>query len=194
MNHSQHSDNVGSNPCTDKLSDLEYLEHMIPHHQVAVDMSVAHMPHTTNPQILHLCREIDRIQKYEIWIMERVKYQLIQTVFSDESSERKPVYTKLDMYSPKMSKDRDGECDPLFFKPDEHAHHMKSMKMTDKSYLEHMIPHHQVAIDMSQRLLRHTENSFLMDFCNKLIYDQQGEIFKMKNMLQNKYDYHSQLI
>lgn len=194
MNHVHHSDNIGSNPCTDKLSDLEYLEHMIPHHQVAVDMSVAHMPHTTNPQILHLCREIDRIQKYEIWIMERVKNQLIQTVFSDESSERKPVYTKLDMYSPKMSKDRDGECDPLFFKPDEHSHHMKSMKMTDKSYLEHMIPHHQVAIDMSQRLLRHTNNSYLMDFCNKLIYDQQGEIFKMKNMLQNKYDYHSQLI
>ena len=35
------ANNIGnSNPCTDKLSDLEYLEHMIPHHQVAIDMSV----------------------------------------------------------------------------------------------------------------------------------------------------------
>ena len=28
-----------ANPCTDKLTDKEYLEHMIPHHQVAIDMS-----------------------------------------------------------------------------------------------------------------------------------------------------------
>ena len=28
-----------TNPCTDKLTDIEYLEHMIPHHQVAIDMS-----------------------------------------------------------------------------------------------------------------------------------------------------------
>ena len=30
---------MNSNPCTDKLTDNEYLKHMIPHHQVAVDMS-----------------------------------------------------------------------------------------------------------------------------------------------------------
>ena len=39
MNHSKmnHSNNFNgeSNPCTDHLSDLEYIEHMIPHHQVA---------------------------------------------------------------------------------------------------------------------------------------------------------------
>ena len=54
-----------SNPCTDKLSDLEYLEHMVPHHQVAVDMSNMLIPHITNPTILHLCRNIIRKQEYE---------------------------------------------------------------------------------------------------------------------------------
>mgnify|MGYP005652871991 FL=1 len=42
MDHSQmdHSKQpIGSNPCTDKLTDIEYLVHMIPHHQVAIDMS-----------------------------------------------------------------------------------------------------------------------------------------------------------
>ena len=28
--------------------------------------------------------------------------------------------------------------------------HMKHMKVNDRSYLEHMIPHHQVAVDMSK--------------------------------------------
>jgi len=58
-------------------------------------------------------------------------------------------------------------------------------KLTDIEYLEHMIPHHQVAIDMSRRLLLHTNHSYLMEFCRKLIIDQEGEIFYMNNLLTN---------
>ena len=57
-----------------------------------------------------------------------------------------------------------------------------------------MIPHHQVAIDMSKRLLLHTNHSYLMEFCRKLIVEQQGEIFLMNNMLKNKYNYQSELL
>ena len=59
---------MSHNPCTDKLSDMEYLKHMIPHHQVAIDMSKMLITH--NPAILHLCRNIIRKQGYEIWEME----------------------------------------------------------------------------------------------------------------------------
>ena len=59
-----------SNPCTDYLTDLEYLEHMIPHHQVAIDMSNLLIPKSTNPQILHLCRNIIRIQEYAAFIIQ----------------------------------------------------------------------------------------------------------------------------
>ena len=31
--------NKKSEPCSDDLSDVEYLNHMIPHHQVAIDIS-----------------------------------------------------------------------------------------------------------------------------------------------------------
>ena len=51
MNHKQQQKTNGTNPCTDTLTDLEYLEHMIPHHQVAIDMSELLIPHTTNPNI-----------------------------------------------------------------------------------------------------------------------------------------------
>ena len=66
--------------------------------------------------------------------------------------------------------------------------------LTDLEYLEHMIPHHQVAIDMSKRLLLHTNNSYLIDFCRKLIIDQQGEIFYMNNLLKNTFNYQSELL
>ena len=63
-NHSKtnHSKTNQSNPCTDTLTDIEYLEHMIPHHQVAIDMSNLLIPKTNNPVMLHLCRDITRKQ------------------------------------------------------------------------------------------------------------------------------------
>ena len=70
MNHQHHNHNMhqpnesGSNPCTDKLSDIDYLIHMIPHHQVAIDMSNLLFPHTDNPVMLHLCRDHEK-QSYE---------------------------------------------------------------------------------------------------------------------------------
>ena len=71
---------------------------------------------------------------------------------------------------------------------------MKHMEINEKSYLEHMVPHHQVAIDMSRRLLLHTNNSYLLDFCRKLIIDQQGEIYYMNYLLENKYNHISELL
>ena len=190
MNHSIH---LGSNPCTDKLTDIEYLEHMIPHHQVAIDMSELLVHRSQNPMMLHICRDITRKQSYEIWEMTMMKNNLSNTMFNSSNSSVDQVCTTLDVHRPIMSKSKDGTCNPLFFKPNDHAKHMKNMKLTDKSYLEHMIPHHQVAIDMSHRLLLHTNNSYLLYFSRKLIADQKNEIYLMNNLLKNTYNYKSDL-
>ena len=197
MNHNNSNHNIDSksNPCTDKLTDIEYLEHMIPHHQVAIDMSELLESNTTNPIMLHLCRDIIRKQGYEIWEMEIMKRKLSDSVFTNDKGRKPYDKTKLEIFYPKLSKSKDGDCNPLFFKPNDHMKHMEHMEINDKSYLEHMIPHHQVAIDMSKRLLLHTNNSYLIDFCRKLIIDQQGEIFYMNNLLNNNnYNYQSELL
>ena len=185
-----------SNPCNDKLTDIEYLEHMIPHHQVAVDMSNLLIPNTNNPVMLDLCRQIKIIQNYEIWEMNLMKKGLTESLSTKDKFNIDSLnsITKLDLWDPEQSKSKDGDCDPLFFKPDDHSKHMKHMKINDKSYLEHMIPHHQVAIDMSKRLLLHTNNTYLIAFCRKLIIDQQGEIYYMNNLLNNKLNYNSPLL
>jgi uncharacterized protein (DUF305 family) len=191
MNH-YHS-KLSSDPCKGELSDLEYLEHMIPHHQVAIDMSNLLIPHTKNDKILHLCRDIIRKQSYEIWEMEHMKkYQ--DNIFRDTHINNEKIVTKLELHNPILSKSKDGDCNPLFFKPDDHSKHMEHMKINDTSYLEHMIPHHQVAVDMSKRLLIHTNNSYLMEFCRKLIIDQQGEIYYMNNLLKNRFNYQSDIL
>ena len=196
MDHSNmnHNSNSESNPCTDDLTNLQYLEHMIPHHQVAIDMSELLIPKTNNPVMLLLCRDIIRKQGYEIWEMEMMKRKLSGTMFDDTEFTAEKVKTNLDIFYPKLSKSKDGDCNPLFFKPNDHMKMMENMEINDKSYLEHMIPHHQVAIDMSKRLLLHTNHSFLMVFCRALIIDQQGEIFRMNNLLLNSYNYDSELL
>ena len=180
--HIKLKDKSKANPCIDKLTDLEYLEHMIPHHQVAIDMSLLLQKHTSSDIMLNLCREIIRIQSYEIFEMSKMKTYK-DNLFTDDKWIKEKINTKLDTYNPILSKSKEGECNPLFFKPNDHSKHMKGMKINEKSYLEHMIPHHQVAIDMSKRLLLHTNNSYLLEFCRKLILDQQAEIFYMNNLL-----------
>lgn len=188
------STNHFANPCTDKLTDIEYLHHMIPHHQVAIDMSNLLVSKTKNPLIMHLCRDITRKQDYEIWEMNIMKNKLSDTIFSDDIWTVDKKATKLEYHKPNMSKSKDGKCNPLFFKPNDHSKMMKHMKINDKSYLEHMIPHHQVAIDMSKRLLLHTNHSYLLYFCRKLILDQQAEIYLMNNLLKNEYNHKSSLL
>ena len=119
--------------------------------------------------------------------MNQIKKNINDTVFSGQPSYKEKLITKLDTYYPKLSKAREGDCNPLFFRPDDHKKHMKHTDITTNMFLTHMIEHHQVAIDMSKRLLLHTNHSYLMDFCNKLIIDQQGEIYYMNNLLKNNY-------
>lgn len=59
------------------------------------------------------------------------------------------------------------------------------MKLDEKMYLEHMIPHHQVAVDMSKTLLKHTNNDFMIQFAYRIIRSQQEEINYMNQLLQN---------
>ena len=47
--------------CSDNLTDNEYLEHMIPHHQVAVDISVMLQKKTKSAKMQKILRELIRV-------------------------------------------------------------------------------------------------------------------------------------
>ena len=55
-----------------------------------------------------------------------------------------------------------------------------------------MIPHHQVAIDMSEKLIKITRNPIMIELCREIIWQQKYEIQIMNsviNKLPNKLDY-----
>ena len=172
--------NKETNICNKQLTDNEYINHMIKHHEVAVYMSESHLHNTKNPRILDILRNVIRLQNYEINIMKDSK--LINNTnaeFNDEMSNKKFKmdksyrYTQGDFTKPNTPYLSNTFCDPGFFNMD---HNKNLHSMTDTMYIQHMIPHHQVAVDMSKKILKTTNNDFIMDLAYKIIHNQQLEI------------------
>ncbi|MEX0598801.1 MAG: DUF305 domain-containing protein, partial [Candidatus Paceibacterota bacterium] len=70
------------------LSDLDYVNHMIPHHQLAIDMSEQIIPYTNSYVILDLSRDIIRKQKWEIWEMSNMIGYSRNDIFIHKPSEK----------------------------------------------------------------------------------------------------------
>ena len=144
------------NPCEDTLTDKDYLEHMITHHEVAVYMSQNHLNNTTNPIILNILRNIIRIQTYEINMMKDASVNRM-SLLNDEMSLNGVKMNKTykasqgDFTAPNKYAITNTFCDPSFFNVNHNSHMIEHM--TDEMYIKHMIPHHQVAVDMSKRIL-----------------------------------------
>jgi hypothetical protein len=52
--------------------------------------------------------------------------------------------------------------------------------LTDFEYLHHMIPHHVVAIDMSELLMTKSKNPYMLNICRNIIRKQKYEIWEME--------------
>lgn len=164
--------------CRGVLTDRAYLEHMIPHHQVAIDMSVWHQRHTTNERLAAIMRSLIWTQSYEIDLMQH----MLHAPFANVSvmgcpRRRRFLATTFSSAPPNTAGLSTATCDPHFFDPAAHAAHMKRMgPITDRMYIDHMIPHHQVAVDMSKVLLRNTTNDAMSRLAYRIIRAQEAEI------------------
>ena len=171
-----------TNPCTDFLSNKDYLKHMIPHHQVAIDICIIMKNISKSVTMQNIYKKLIYNQNIEIMLMKNVVKHIPKVSNEYKSKYRNnKIITSLEMNTKSIPNKY--HCDPLFFKPNDHSAHMKHMKHSDKSFLEHMIPHHQVAVVMSERLLKHTNNTHMIRLCYDIITAQRGEILQMNYLL-----------
>lgn len=183
-----------SDPCSDNLTDYEYLTHMIPHHQVAVDISLMLQKKTKNPTMQNILRILIWTQEYEISLMKQLLKSRPTNVSADKKMNRNYISTISDLTKPNKLKISNTYCDPHFFDPEEHMKHLKHMKLDDEMYLKHMIPHHQVAVDMSKKLLKNTKNDFMIYLAYRIIRSQSAEIVMLSDLLKkNNYYYESKI-
>ena len=182
------------NICRDKLTDNEYLKHMIPHHQVAVDISILLQKKTKNPIMQKILRELIWTQNYEILLMKDLLNNNVLNVTRENKINQKYKPTITDFEKPNYLEISNTHCDPHFFDPEKHMEHLKHMKLTDEMYIKHMIPHHQVAVDMSKVLLKNTKNDFMIYLAYRIIRSQQKEILLLNQLLKKDNVVYSNLI
>ena len=182
-----------NNICNSKLKDIEYLEHMIPHHQVAVDISEILLKTTKSPIMHDILRKLIWTQKYEILLMNNIKNKLPYVTDQNAKMTSHYVSSVSDFIYPNKIKLSNVYCDPHFFDPKKHSEHLKHMVINEKSYIEHMIPHHQVAVDMSKILLKNTNNDFMIYLAYRIIKNQNEEIILL-DQLRNYKHYTSDIL
>lgn len=152
---------------------------MIPHHQVAIDVSLEHAKHTTNDTLATVMRALIWTQTYEVDLMKHMLRKPFANNMSvmAPASQRKFIKATFSCVPPNTIGLSTTVCDPHFFDPVAHASHMNHMgKMTDEMYIDHMIPHHQVAVDMSKVLLQNTNNDVMSHLAYRIIRAQEAEI------------------
>lgn len=192
MSHHSQINRHSKDPCRGQLTVKEYLTHMIDHHQVAIDIS-KHMQKYTKWDKLHeMLRKIIWVQSWEITHMKILLYQLPDNV--SKMGNNKPWITTGSSYPPNVIGFSDAYCDPMFFDPSAHKKHYTHMnQITDDYYIDHMIPHHQVAVDMSKKILQNTDSDVIVYLANRIIKSQEGEIIYL-TALKDSYRFKSCLL
>lgn len=147
---------------------LDYLHGMIPHHESAVSMAESYLKYGgENQELKKLAEDIISVQKTEIADMNAMISELEGTIKKDE--EKEAAYLE--------------EYNKMFDDP--HSHHMDTsgIKTVEEAFCEGMISHHQMAVDMSQAVLNHTDEENVRKLADNIIKAQEQEITQMQDIL-----------
>lgn len=184
-----------SNPCGHYITDFEFLKHMIPHHQVAIDMSKRILKYTRNPNIILLARNIIFGQSDEILFMENLLFSSIPDLSSKDSHQTIIIPNQFTVHYPKSSRADNYQCGLHHFSSSvAMKHNNHHSRFTDAQYLDHMIYHHDVAIEMSNRVTKYSTNPSLVSFAYDIIKGQRYEIWLMKQLLYSSQQQFSSIL
>jgi uncharacterized protein (DUF305 family) len=162
-NDSQSSTQTMGSFDEDKPFDLQFIDQMIIHHQGAI-MSAEHMiADSERPELRQLSENIQTSQAEQIEQMRAWREEW----YPDAG----PTF----------------EMDPTQMSEmmgDNQMQEMMGTEGTDAMFLRMMIPHHQLAIDMSEQALDYAEHPELKELTQQIIDEQSAEIELMEGYLE----------
>ena len=142
----------------DQPLDLQFIDQMIVHHQMAI-MSSEHMiSDSARPELRQLAENIQKSQSEQIAQMQEWHDEW----YPDDAKQE-----------PEMSNDMMGGS----------MQGMMGGDIADAMFLRMMIPHHQDAIDMSEEALERAEHPELKELAQTIIDEQSAEIELMQGYL-----------
>jgi uncharacterized protein (DUF305 family) len=150
-----------------KPFDLQFIDQMIPHHEGAI-MSSEHMiSDSQRPELRQLYENIQKSQSEQIEQMQEW---------------RKEWYPDAKQTSD-MSTGMSGEMMQGMMGGSS-MQDMMGADATDAMFLRMMIPHHQMAVDMSQQALERAEHPELKELAQTISDEQSAEIEQMRGYLE----------
>ncbi len=147
--------------------DLQYIDMMVPHHQLAIDMAKLALDHAQHGELKGLAQDIIREQQDEINRMNIWRAEIAGTATPMAGHGGTSHDQMKDM--PGMDVD---------------LKQLAASANFDRDFIEAMIPHHQSAIDMSRAALPNLKHQPLRDLANDITTTQQLEIDRMRKWQQ----------
>ena len=151
----------------DQPFDLQFIDQMILHHQMAI-MSSEHMiSDSERPELRQLAEDIQQSQSEQIEQMQEWRNE-----WHPDDTEQAPGMSN-DMMDDGMMEQMMGGS----------MQEMMGGDATDQMFLRMMIPHHQMAVDMSEQALEEAEHLELEELAQTIIDEQSAEIELMQGYL-----------
>jgi uncharacterized protein (DUF305 family) len=152
----------------EKPFDLQFIDKMIPHHQSAL-MSSEHMiSNSKRPELRQLYENIQKSQSEQIAQMQEW---------------RKEWYPDAEQPSGMMGEEQTGSITGNGMM-DGSMQGMMGGNALDTMFLKMMIPHHQMAVDMSDEALSKAEHPELRELAQEIRDEQSSEIMLMQGYLE----------
>ena len=175
------------------LTDTQFLEYMIAHHQVAVNMSKQMLRTSQNQYILELARRMVWQQGYEITMMHAMIGRLPQpfsrvAVLGHYNTSLLSFYKGLGL--------KPVACYDDMFSTTA-ADHLP--QIGDRGFLQHMIAHHELGLAMSRAQLNRnsgtsSQSGFMLALLYDIIHDQEQELDRMRGLVGGTLWMNSRLI
>lgn len=140
--------------------DKSFYEHMIPHHDEAIDVTLYTMNYVQDPDLKQFMSTVIAVQATQ---SEKMK-KSYNARFGYPS-------TPLPSYVPMMR-----DLTKL------------TGKEMEKQYIQDMIPHHEAAVKMAETVLATTTDSEVKEYAQDIARDQTSEIELLKKWLVEKYE------
>lgn len=157
---------------------IDYLYGMIPHHQAAVEMSKSLLKYGgQNLELKKIAENIITSQIEQINQMKDMIKNMESNLKIDKQKEQEYLKEYDDMLDNSMKNDMNsGEMK---------NNDISNIDSVDKAFATEMIKHHEMAVAMSEIILKFTDNEDVTNLANNIIKSQSKEIKEMKEILNN---------
>jgi uncharacterized protein (DUF305 family) len=165
-----------------QMHDRHFIEMMIPHHEGAIAMAQLAPTRSQHPEMEQLAASMIKAQTSEINQM-RTWYK---TWYKTDVPVMPTGKGMMGHHAGMMGMHQQGMgMTGMSMAVDLEA--LKQSDDFDREFIRQMIPHHQMAVQMAQMLLKHTNRPEMQDLARSIIKSQTAEIAQMQEWNQTWY-------